>query len=76
MNDAFPMAVTQDTKYLLHYVGCAFLWNRSLVLYDWGEGLAKAQLHDNKIAMTVLKKFINFIHKGMINLFQSIDLLL
>ena len=76
VDDAFAMAVTQNAEDLLHYVGCALLWDWGLVLDNWGEGLAKTWLHDNKIPVTILKQFINLIDKWMINLFQLINLLL
>lgn len=60
----------------MHDVGCSFLWDWGLVLDDGGKWFPKARFHDNKIPVTIFEQLINFIEKGMINLFELIDLLL
>lgn len=75
VDDAFTVAMTEDIENLLHDVCGSFLRDWGLVFDDGGKGLAKTEFHDNKIPMAVFKEFVDFIEKGMINLFQLIDLL-
>ena len=75
VENASSMAMGQDVKDLVHDVSGSGLRDWGLLFNNGGKRLPKTEFHNNKVAVTVLEKLINFIDKGVINLFEFIDLL-
>ena len=75
VENASSMAMGQDIKDLVHDVSGSSFRDRGFLFNNGGKRLPKTKFHNNKVSVTVLKKLINFIDEGVINLFKFINLL-
>lgn len=75
VENASSMAMGQDIKDLMHDVSGSGLRDWGFLFNNGGKRLPRTKFHNNKVSVTVLEKLINFIDKGVINLFEFIDLL-